>query len=305
MKRRDFVATVGAGLAGAFLPPLPRLRRERFVERWSWAMGQAVHVMVYAESEDHGLEACAQALAELRRIESRLSLFDDASELCELNRRAGRRPLRASDDLLTLVYMSDWVREHTAGAFNAAVEPLMRVWGFHRPRRTLPSRTELAAARKSVATATVQRDHRDVFLPNSHTKLDFGGIGVGYGLHQATNTLRKAGIRRAFIDVSGDCSAIGAPPAEPDGWAVRIAGSNELVRLRDRALATSSNMASVIELEKHVLGHVMDPASGQPVETRRQVTVVTNWALFADALSTATLVSGRSYHFPVTTYITE
>ena len=31
------------------------------------------------------------ALAELRRVEARLSLFDDASDLCELNRRAGVR----------------------------------------------------------------------------------------------------------------------------------------------------------------------------------------------------------------------
>ena len=60
MKRRRFVATIGAGLAGAFVPRWPRLDGERFVERWSWAMGQAAHVMVYAESEDQGLEACAQ-----------------------------------------------------------------------------------------------------------------------------------------------------------------------------------------------------------------------------------------------------
>ena len=34
--------------------------------------------------------------------------------------------------------------------------------------------------------------------------------------------LRGAGIRRAFLDVSGDCLAIGAPPGEP-GWLVEIA----------------------------------------------------------------------------------
>src|SRR5262245_23625983 len=152
MKRRNFVATMGAGLAGAFLPPLPafvpppKLTRERFVERWSWAMGQAVHVMVYAESEDQGLEGCASALGKLRRLESILSLYDDASELNELNRRAGKRPLRASSDLAWAVSISDDFRRYTGGAFNAAVEPLMRVWGFHRPRHTVPSATEIAAA---------------------------------------------------------------------------------------------------------------------------------------------------------------
>src|SRR5688572_29387559 len=99
MKRRDFVSTVGAGVVGAFMPVLPPLRplvplkHVGFVERWSWVMGQAVHLMVYADSEDLGLEACAKALAELRRLEGVFSLFDDASELCELNRCAGKRPL--------------------------------------------------------------------------------------------------------------------------------------------------------------------------------------------------------------------
>jgi thiamine biosynthesis lipoprotein len=305
MKRREFVARAGAGLAGALLPPLLRLRRERFVERWSWAMGQPVHVMLFAESEDQGLTACAQALAELRRIEARLSLFDDASELCELNRRAGRRSLQASNDLLCVASTADGYRRETEGAFNAAVEPLMRVWGFHRPRRTMPSPIELAAARRSVTTATVDfAGSRSVALPNAHTRLDLGGIAVGYGLDRTWQVLLNAGIRRAFVDVSGDCYGLGAPPDQPEGWAVRIAGSSRVVRLRDEALATSSNRASVIELERHILGHVMDPATGAPVDTRRQATVVARSAMRADALSTASLVSGRSYTASAT-YFTE
>ena len=309
MKRRDFVSTVGAGLAGAFIPavrPLGRLKRERFVERWSWAMGQAVHVMVFAESEDRGLEACSSALAELRQVEARLSLFDDASELCELNRRAGKRPLRVSDDMRRAVTVADAGRRATQGAFNAAVEPLMRVWGFHRARSTVPSPTEIAAARKSVATAIVRWHGNSVSLPNSHTRLDFGGIGVGLGIDVMRRTLSKTGIRRGFIDISGDCFALGAPPHEPAGWPVQIAGSSQIVRLRDQALATSSNLASQIKLEQRVLGHIMDPAQGIPVDTRRQVTVVAPSAISADGLSTASLVSGRPYDlYQTVTYFTE
>jgi len=309
MKRREFVATLGTGLAGAFVPslpqlPLPRLKRERFVERWSWVMGQAVHVMLYAESEDQGLEACANVLAELRRLESILSLFDDASELCELNRRAGRQPLRSSEALWQAVYRANHIRKFTEGAFNPAVEPLMRAWGFHRPRRTLPSPTELAAAREAVATATV-RCFPDLSLPNAHTKLDLGGIAVGFAIDETVPVLIRSGIRRALIDLSGDCLGVGAPPHEPEGWPVQIAGSTRVVRLRDNALATSSNRKSVVELEKRILGHVMDPDRGCPVDTRRQVTQVAPCALLADALSTAALVSGRVYEPLWATYFSE
>jgi FAD:protein FMN transferase len=310
MKRRDFVATLGTGLAGAFLmptaslPPLPRLARERFVERWSWVMGQAVHLMVYSESEDQGLEACASVLEELRRLEGVLSVFDDASELSELNRTAGKgRRHRLSDDLWRAVHQAEVFRSFTSGAFNAAIEPLMRAWGFHRTRRTMPSAAELAEAREAVASATVNV-WSDVVLPNSHTRLDLGGMAVGYAIDRVRGKIEGTGVRRAFIDVSGDCYGMGAPPGE-DGWRVQVAGTSVVVRLRDNALATSSNRKSVIELENRLLGHVMDPARGHPVESKRQVTQVAPFAVLADYLSTASLVSGRAYDTGWPTYFTD
>lgn len=299
MNRRDFVAAVGAGLAGA----LVRGRRvgrtdERFVERWSWAMGQPVHLMVFATSEQQGVDACAAGLAELRRVEARLSVFDDASDLCELNRHAGRGALRLDEDLRLVLELSAELRRSTRGAFNVAVEPLMRAWGFHRPRATQPTPAEITEAREAVAGAEVILQGAVARLPSTHTRLDFGGIGVGYGIDRALQVLRTAGIAGASLDVSGDCGAIGAPPGE-SGWLVEIAHPEcahrtiAATRLCDAALATSSNTASVVQYGKRVVGHVMDPATGWPAHVLRQVTVVAPSAVMADALSTGMLVSGR------------
>src|SRR5438046_9666497 len=99
MNRRRFVTTLGTGLGLVFLPRLPTWRAaDVFVERWSWVMGQPVHVMVFAGSEQEGLDACAAALTELRRVEGRLTLFDAASDLCELNRHAGPKRILGDRD---------------------------------------------------------------------------------------------------------------------------------------------------------------------------------------------------------------
>lgn len=300
MKRRNFVATMGAGLAGAFLPPrplLPGLTRERFVERWSWAMGQAVHLMVFADSEDQGLEACALALAELRRVEARLSLFDDASDVCELNRVAGKGSMRAGADLHAVVTAAERFRAQTAGLFNVAVEPLMRMWGFHplQAHVEYPGRVVYEEALEAVATATVRVDGDRIALPSRHTQLDFGGIAVGYGIDRAIGVLRSHGIRRAFVDVSGDCYGLGAPPGDPGGWVVQIAGTERELRLRDAALATSSNSKSTVRMGYFDrIGHVMDPVSGHPADVRQKVTIVAATALAADALSTGALVRERA-----------
>jgi thiamine biosynthesis lipoprotein len=302
MNRREFVGTLGAGLGAVFVPRLPRWRADDvFVERWSWAMGQPVHAMVFAGSVQEGLDACGAALAELRRVESRLTLFDAASDLCELNRRAGRGRMRVDGDLRAVLEQAGEFKRVTAGAFDVAVEPLMRVWGFHRPRATAPTATELAEARAAVAAAVVELDGDVARLPSAHTQLDFGAIGVGYGIDRALEVLRARGLRRAFIDVSGDMAAIGAPPGE-SGWRVEIADPRRarggravaVTRLRDAALATAANSESIVRYGSLVAGHVMDPATGWPAHALRQASVVTRTAVAADALSTAMLVSGRA-----------
>ena len=108
--------------------------------------------------------------------------------------------------------------------------------------------------------------------------------------------LRAAGVRRAFLDVSGDCLALGAPPGE-EGWLVEVAdparpgATVASTRLRDAALATSSNQLSVVRYGRVIRGHVIDPASGWPAIGCTQVSVVARSGVEADALSTAMLVS--------------
>ena len=306
MRRRKFLETLGTGVAAAMSPELrasflrPPVRPSvRFVERWSWAMGQPVHLQLFADSESHGYDAAAAALAELRRVESRLTLFDDASDLVELNRHAGGPGVRVGEDLALVLSAGLRMEQATGGAFNPAVEPLMRAWGFHVPRATEPSQAEIREAREAVRMARIVVSGHRVTVPQGATRLDLGGIGVGYGLDRAASALRRLGIRSAFLDVSGDCIAIGAPPGQEDGWPVDIAGPGigtgilASTRLRDAALATSANTMSVVRYGRAVRGHVMNPETGWPADALVQVSVVARTGIEADALSTAMLVSGK------------
>jgi thiamine biosynthesis lipoprotein len=304
VNRRDFVGAMATFAAGAALPAARRpaaglsfRREERLVERWSWAMGQAVHLQLFTPTEAAGYEAAQAALTELRRVEGVLSRFDPASDLSRLNFAAGRGPCPVSPDLAVVLAAADRFRAGTGGAFNVAIEPLMRAWGFHAARSAAPSAAELSEARAAVRAATVTVRQGAVALGSRTTQLDLGGIGVGYGLDRMADVLRRAGVRRALLDVSGDCLALGAPPGE-SGWLVEVAdparpgGTIGRVRLRDAALATSANTVSVIRWGRAVRGHVVDPASGYPADRLVQATVVARTGLEADALSTAMLVSG-------------
>src|SRR2546425_55719 len=301
MTRRHFVGALGAGLGFVFVPRLPRRRADDvFVERWSWAMGQPVHVMVFAGSEQEGLDACAAALAELRRGGRPLPLVRTASARGGGERPPGRGGVRGGRGVRGGLGEGAAFKRATGGAFNVAVEPLMRVWGFHRHRASAPTAAELAEAREAVLAAVVELDGDVARLPSAHTQLDFGAIGVGYGIDRAVELLRARGLRRAFIDVSGDMAAIGAPPGQI-GWLVEIAdpgrpGAGRAVattRLRDAALATAANTESIVRYGSLVAGHVMDPATGFPARALRQASVGTPTAVAAGAVLTAVLLAGR------------
>lgn len=310
MDRRTFVTGVAAGCT-AFTPAwLPRAGcrpadPERFVERWSWAMGQVVRLRLFAHDEGFGYEAAQAALAELRRVEAVLSRFDSASELAALHATAGRGSHRASADLLAALTAAASARTASGAAFDIAVEPLMRVWGFREPRLAPPGAVELAEARAALAAAEVRITGARVTLPAAHTRLDLGGLGVGYGIDRAMEVLRSRGIRHALLEVSGDIRAMGAPPGEA-GWLVDIAAPGvpaamasapppvATVRLVDEALATSGQDAAAIFLGCLRVGHVMDPRVGRPATGHRQVTVTAPTALLADLASTALLAGGHT-----------
>jgi len=268
------------------------------VERWSWVMGQSVQLKLFADSDDHGYEAASAALAELRRIEARLSVFDDASDLCEFNRRAGRPAAPIGADLHAVLSAGARFQGLTTGAFDLAVEPLMRAWGFRQPRAAAPSARELAEATRAVRESRVILDGPRATLATAEARVDAGGIAVGYGLDRAAAVIKGLGIRRAFLDISGDCLAVGSPPGER-GWRVAIVDSARprrqprVVELRDAALATSANTVAAIRYGRTLAGHVMDPLAGRPAAALLQASVLARTGIEADALSTALLVSGR------------
>ena len=133
MRRRDFLGALGVGLVGVGAPrrlvgAARAWRDDVPVERWSWAMGQPVHLQLYAASEAEGYDAAQAALGELRRVEAALSLFDDASDLVELNRRAGRGPVAVGPDLAATLE-ANWFLHHDADEFRESPWPDLDLLG--------------------------------------------------------------------------------------------------------------------------------------------------------------------------------
>ncbi len=310
MTRRLFLRRAGSAVGVfAFLPLLPNVARAGsrydYYEHTILAMGTTARLGVYARSAREADQVINKAFAELKRLESLMSVFDSSSELSQINANAGLQPLAVSADTFEVIWRAKEFSGITNGAFDITVEPLMRLWGFRNATNSLkqlPTNDEVQAALAYVGSHHILLDEsaRSVGLAKSGCQLDLGGIAVGYALDKMWSILMAEGITDAFLDISGDIIALGVPE-NGEGWNVAIPdpnGSGELMYqtiLKNSALATSGNYMNFVVYEAKQYGHIMDPREGRSANRILSSTAIANKGLTVDALSTASFVQGAPF----------
>ena len=245
-----------------------------------------------------------EALAEVDRLEARLSLYRPSSEIARVNTQAARQPVRVSPPVFRLLEHARQLHRETGGAFDIAIAPLVRCWGFMSGSGRVPDPVQLDQARSQAGMEHVTLDSESVSVrfDREGVMIDLGAIGKGYAIDRAAEILREAGVTRALLHGgTSTIYGIGAPPDE-EGWKVAIAGSQDesrtiaTVLLRDSALSVSAVWARSFEADGKKFGHVIDPRTGQPVNNAVLAAVALPSATETDALSTALLVLGSEGH---------
>ena len=263
-------------------------------------MGTRVEVFLPGEDEFRLLAAAEEALDEVERVEAQLSVYRVESELSGINAYAAAGPVRVEPRLFRLLEQSLEVAAVTAGAFDPALGALIAAWGFAQGSGSRPDAGVLAAARACAGAALVELnvEEQTIRFRREGVILNLGAIGKGYALDQAAAALRDCGIASALIHAgTSSVYGLGAPPGAA-GWCIAIrdprgaGGSLEEVLLRDSALSVSAPHGRAFREGERLLGHVLDPRTGEPVEGAFAARAVHPSAALSDALSTALLVLG-------------
>jgi thiamine biosynthesis lipoprotein len=268
------------------------------------AMATRFELVLRGENAARLRAAGEQALAEIQRLEAQLSLYRPSSEIARVNARAAREPVRVTPPVFRLLQHARQLHAETAGAFDIAIAPLVRCWGFMHGTGRVPDPGELEEARRRAGMTHVMLDEENfsVRFDQEGVMLDLGAIGKGYAVDCAAEMLREAGVASALLH--GGTSTVyglGRPP-DADGWKIPIASgpddssSHAAVVLRDNALSVSAVWGKCFEADGRKFGHVIDPRAGRPVNNAVMAAVVLPSATETDALSTALLVAGLEGH---------
>ncbi len=241
-----------------------------------------------------------EALAEISRIESMLSLYKSTSEVANLNTRAPEESVCVSAEMFALLEHAVSLSRETNGAFDITIAPLVRCWGFMRGQGSVPSDSDIDEARANVGYHLLElnRDERSVRFSRPGVMLDFGAFGKGYAVDRAIEILRDyevasallhggtstvLGIGRNEDQIPWRIAVTGAPPSEDVLW---------LVELCESSLSVSAVWGKSFASQGRTFGHILDARTGRPSERADLAAVTVASAADSDALSTALLVEG-------------
>ena len=263
-------------------------------------MGTYARVKFY-EDEARSAAARDTVFALFAAVNQRFSDYRADSELSRLNASAYDAPFACSPGMWALLLEARAAHKLSGGAFDVSIGPLMKLWGFHRKRQTVPSADDLAAAVAQVGLDKITFDDaaRTVRFSVPGMALDFGGIAKGWAVDLAADAVRAMGIRRGLIDLGGNLCVLDEPPPGQTHYRVGVRHPRHpknqeqllcVVPMLNQAIATSGDYERFVELEGKRYSHIMDPRTGRPVGGMAGVTIVAPRALTTDILSTTIFV---------------
>lgn len=258
-----------------------------------FAMDTVMTLTAYGTNAQTAVETSAE---EIQRLEQIFSTNLEDSAIAQLN---AHKTAQLPEDAITVLQTALQLYDDTEGAFNVALYPIVKAWGFTTENYRIPSSEELAALLRHTDVNSLIVNSEIAQLSDSAAEIDLGGIVKGYTSDQVMQIMAQQNIQSAVISLGGNVQTLGT---KPDGslWRVGIQDPDNpdecicLVEVADKAVITSGPYQRYFIGEDGVrYHHIINPQTGAPAESGlASVTIVSDSGILADGLSTSLFVMG-------------
>ncbi|MBZ2210053.1 FAD:protein FMN transferase [Massilia sp. R798] len=293
MRRRAFIAATFGTIAGGVAPSALGGARGRLYTGAAIAFGTTVTVSVVHVDALQAELAISDALAEVRKVDTLMSVQRESSQVYALNRDGFLH--RPDPHLLAVLSRAQDLSRLTRGAFDITVQPLWRSFQQAAQGGFLPPPEMKRQAMACLGWNRIEASAEEVRFGAAGMAITLNGLAQGYAADLALAALRTHGIRHALLDTgefigNGRRSALrpwmlGVPDPRDEG---RVAAT---FPVEGRSVATSGDYQSTFTPD-FVHHHILDPATGDSPQELASVTVLAPTGIGADGLSTAFMVMG-------------
>ena len=242
--------------------------------------------------------------------ESTISIFNKTADSLDLENNVFSGSLEAANHnkhFITNFLAAKQVYEESKGNFDPTVMPLVNYWGFgYTPKKAVEQAdtVKIDSIMQYVGFDKVdfRRDEESVVKKSlSGVKLDFSACAKGYGVDAVRRFLRDKGMVDFYVEIGGE-SAGNGNGSSGDGWTVAVAIPKEgvvatdvaqIIRLKDKAIATSGNYINFYEVNGKKYAHTISPQTGFPKASNLlSASIFTDECMMSDAYATACMVMG-------------
>lgn len=256
--------------------------------------GTAYHIKY-----EHTRDLHDEIHAELLKVDSSLSLFNESSLLSRLN----RNETDECDSLFVEVMQTaDAVARATEGAFDVTVAPLVNAWGFGFKNAGNVTQAQIDSLLPLVGYDKIRLEngHR-LWKKQPGVTVDCGAIAKGYAVDRVARMFKRLGIKNYMVEIGGEVATHGRNSGGKT-WRIGVnkpvdgAGSAALqnvLAVGNLALATSGNYRNFYYKDGKKYAHTIDPRTGRPVQhSLLSASVIAPDCATADAYATAFMVVG-------------
>jgi thiamine biosynthesis lipoprotein len=248
----------------------------------SYVFGTLVDISIYGETDADAQEISNQIIREFQNLHNRLHAWRP-SELSNMNHAFARgdTPVSIKPDLSAMIQDATRLSAQSSGAFNPAIGGLIEEWGFHHdefaPKKVDENKIRSLVLANPQMSDIVLEDGK-AFSKNPAVRLDLGGYAKGYALDIALTELHKLGVKNALINIGGNIIALGKHGEKPWRVGIQHPRKPDAIAAIDLesgwAIGTSGDYQRYFELDGKRYCHIIDPATGYPVQGVQAVTVL-------------------------------
>ena len=271
---------------------------EREVSYRIRALGTRAELVV--TDPDALVGAATMLRSELDQIDRAASRFRADSEISRLQSANGERVV-VSPYLFEVLVVALRIAEATDGAVDPTVGAALCRLGYDRDFSEISAGVEgpmpVSSPVPGWKNIEIDESQRAVRIPEG-TRIDLGAIAKAWVADRVATGVNGRYHCGVLVSLGGDVAVAG--PAPSGGFRIGlgdIAGGRPTggaVAISAGGLATSGVAVRQWRLGAHLVHHILDPATGQPVEpVWRTVSVAAATCVDANAASTAAMVQGR------------
>jgi thiamine biosynthesis lipoprotein len=263
-----------------------------------FAMGTLINQKIYSKN---GEEITQKVIQEIENLENILSVNIETSEVTNINKNAGKKSVKVSEETFDIIKTALDVSKKSEGAFDITVYPIVNLWGIGTENQKKPSDEEIENLLPLVNYKDIVLDDNEktVYLKNINQEIDLGGIAKGYAGDVSKEIYIDEEVSSGIINFGGNVVTLGK---KTDGEKFKIGIQNPrentgiylgILEVEEKAVVTSGDYERYFEEDGVRYHHIIDPETGKPSESDlMSVTIVTESSVKADALSTASFVLG-------------